>query len=91
MQDNIKFPKVIKVIPNDDYTVLVSFENGKKVLYDMKDNLEGEVFQPLNDINVFKTTCMILNDTLAWDVKGNQDERECIDIDVFTLYELEEV
>ena len=31
----------------------------------------------------------ILNDTLAWDTTGDRDETKCIDIDPFTLYELE--
>ncbi|MDD3340266.1 MAG: DUF2442 domain-containing protein [Lachnospiraceae bacterium] len=87
MQDNIKFPKVINVIPQDDYTVKVFFEDGKVVLYDMKPNLSGKVFRDLRDIGVFKEKCTVLNDTLAWDMSGDGDLRECVDIDVFTLYE----
>lgn len=91
MQDNIKFPKVVKVIPNDDYKVQVFFEDGKQVMYDMTPNLSGEVFRPLKNPEIFKNTCTVLNDTLAWDISGNKDERECIDIDVFTLYQLPEI
>lgn len=30
-----------------------------------------------------------MNDTLVWDITGNRDNRDCIDIDPFTLYEME--
>lgn len=34
--------------------------------------------------------CTILNDTLAWDIAGNRNENECIDINPNTLYSLPE-
>lgn len=33
--------------------------------------------------------CTIMNDTVVWDITGNRDNRDCIDIDPFTLYEME--
>ena len=44
--------------------------------------------QSLQDIQIFKDTCTVLNDTLAWDLTGNRDVSNCIDIDPFTLHEL---
>ena len=82
------FPTVVQVIPQNDYTVFIYFDDGKIVLYDMSSKINKEIFKPLNDIEVFKNTCTVLNGTLAWDLNGNYDPRECIDIDVFTLYEL---
>lgn len=35
--------------------------------------------------------CVILNDTLAWDIGGNRDRTQCLDIDPDMLYELENV
>lgn len=32
--------------------------------------------------------CTILNGTLAWDIAGNRNEQECIDIDPETLHAL---
>ena len=32
-----------------------------------------------------------MNGTLAWDLSGNRDESGCIDIDPFTVYELESI
>ena len=33
--------------------------------------------------------CTIMNDTVVWDITGNRDNRDCIDIDLFILYEME--
>ena len=81
-------PKVVQVIPFEDYTVDVYFEDGKIVRYDMAPFLESGVFKILQNKNFYMTRCTILNDTLAWDVTGTRDEFQCIDIDPETLYSL---
>lgn len=85
------FPKIVQVVPTEDYTVYVYFEDGKIVCYDVKPLLDKEVFAVLRDITLFVSACTILNDTLAWDVSGDRDGAKCIDIDPDTLYELEAV
>ena len=45
----------------------------------------------IRDINAFKEACTVMNGTLAWDISGNRDESSCIDIDPFTVYELESI
>lgn len=82
------FPKVVQVIPMENYSVYVYFEDGKIVCYDMTEMIEKEVFRPLKNIQVFLDTCTVLNDTLAWDIDGNRDSTTCLDIDPDTLYEL---
>lgn len=89
MQDY--FPTVVQVIPLDNFHVQVFFDDGKIVEYDASSDLQGDVFKPLQDIHVFKETCTVLNDTLAWDLDGDRDTTKCIDIDPFTLYELESI
>lgn len=84
------FPEIVQVIPHRDYTVSVYFSDGKIVLYDVKPFLNNEVFSKLRDMEFFMETCTILNDTLAWDLTGNRDESQCIDIDPDTLYSLPE-
>ena len=84
------FPDVVQVIPHEDFTVSVYFSDGKIVLYDIKPFLHTEVFSKIKDIEVFMGTCTILNDTLAWDIAGDRNESECIDIDPDTLYNLPE-
>jgi hypothetical protein len=86
MQDY--FPVVVQVIPLDNYHVQVFFSDGKIVDYNATKDLQNGIFQQLQDIKVFKDTCTVLNDTLAWDLKGNRDTLNCIDIDPFALYEL---
>ena len=85
------FPQIVQVIPTEEYTVYVYFEDGKIVCYDVKPLLEKEIFVALKDITFFMDTCTIMNDTLAWDLSGNRDNSMCIDIDPDTLYELEAV
>lgn len=82
------FPKVVQVIPMENYSVYVYFEDGKIVCYDMIQMIEKEVFRPLKDITVFKEACTVMNDTLAWDIGGNRDNTKCLDIALDTLYDL---
>ncbi|MCI8551297.1 MAG: DUF2442 domain-containing protein [Lachnospiraceae bacterium] len=85
------FPKIVQVVPTEEYTVYVYFEDGKIVCYDVKPLLEKEVFSVLREIEYFIQTCTIMNDTLAWDISGNRDSTKCIDIDPDTLYKLDAV
>lgn len=86
MQDY--FPVVVQVIPHTDYHVHVYFSDGKIVDYDASNDLQYEIFKPLQDVTIFMEACTVLNDTLAWDMTGDRNTSECIDIDPFTLYEL---
>lgn len=83
------FHNVIQVIPYEDYSVYVYFEDGKIVCYNAKPLLEKKVFAPLKDIDFFMNACTILNDTLAWDLSGNRDTSTCLDIDPDMLYSLD--
>lgn len=85
------FHNVVQVIPAKDYTVYVYFEDGKIVCFDVKPLLEKPIFSKLKDLHFFINHCTILNDTLAWDIDGNRDSFNCIDIDPDVLYELEHV
>ena len=46
------FYDIVQVIPYDDYTVYVYFEDGKIVCYNAKPLLDKPVFAPLKDINI---------------------------------------
>lgn len=85
------FHQVVQVVPTEDYTVYVYFEDGKIVCYDVKPLLSKEVFKQLLDKDFFIDACTIMNDTLAWDISGNRDITSCIDIDPDSLYELDAV
>ncbi len=79
---------IIQVTPHVDYTVTVYFSDGKIVIYDVRPKLDQGVFKALKDISVFMKNCKIMNDTLAWDLTGNNDPSQCIDIDPDYLYNL---
>lgn len=81
------YPIVYQVLPNEDYTVYVYFNDGSVRLYDVAPLLEkGTVFEKLLDFHVFKEKIAVMNGTLAWDIDGNRNEYTCIDIDPFTVF-----
>ena len=82
-------PFQVSIHTHEDYTVTVYFCDGKIVTYDARPKLDQGVFQALKDISFFIKNCKIMNDTLAWDLTGNNDPSRCIDIDPDYLYGLE--
>ena len=81
------WPKVVQVLPTDNFEVYAYLNDGSVRLYDAKPLLKKEtVFEPLMDINTFKTKLAVINHTIAWDMGGNRDQYKCIDIDPFTIY-----
>lgn len=80
------FHKVVQVVPTNDFKVYIYFEDGKIKLFDAKDLISKGVFQKLQDPNVFKDSCTVMNQTLAWDISGNYDPTYCLDLDPETLY-----
>lgn len=45
---------ILKVTPGDDYTLLIEFEQGNKVLFNMRPMLKSLPFRILNDPARFK-------------------------------------
>jgi hypothetical protein len=57
-------------------------------LFDVKPLIHPEsVFEPLADIEVFKSKLTVMSDTVAWGLFGEKDPRRCLDLDPFTIYE----
>lgn len=51
-----------------EYKLLVTFEDGVVKLVDLEPYLDGDVFEPLNDIDYFKTVRVNPDiDTIVWD------------------------
>jgi len=46
--------RILKVTPNDDYTLLVEFEHGNKIIFDMKEPIRTLPFSSLEDLSRFK-------------------------------------
>lgn len=77
---------VIQVVPTDDFKVYIYFDSGEIKLFDMKHMLNKGVFKQISNIEAFKSKCTVMNGTLAWDISGNFDEYNCLDIDPETIY-----
>lgn len=77
---------VVQVTPHSNYTVSVLFSDGRDVLYNAVPLLESGVFARLKDIDFFMNHCVVLNQTLAWDISGNFDNTTCLDIDPYSIW-----
>lgn len=69
---------VKKVIPTDDYKLILTFENNETRIFDMYPYLNKGVFRELNDINLFKTV-KVSFDSIEWLNEADMDPE--------TLYE----
>ena len=60
------YPSMKEVIPQDDYTLFLVFENGRKEVLNMKPILDFGVFQRIKDLDKFERV-RIAFDTIEWD------------------------
>lgn len=60
------------VKPQDNYLLLLTFENGEKRQFDMKPYLEFGIFKELKDLNLFKTVRKSF-DSIEWENEADID------------------
>ena len=60
------YPSVSKVLPVEDYTLIIEFDNGESGKLDMKPFLDFGIFQRLKDRNAFRRV-RVAFDTIEWD------------------------
>lgn len=66
--------KIVGVIPNDDFTLTISFDNGEKRVLDMAPMLtKGTVFETFADIKNFRRVYIDENHSIAWDINPDID------------------
>jgi hypothetical protein len=70
-------PYVKSVIPQDDYCLLLTFENGEKRVFDLKPYLEKPVFRKLKNAALFQTA-RVVSGSVKW--QGD------VDLSYDTLY-----
>ena len=70
-------PYVKSVKPQEDYRLLLTFENGEKRVFELKPYLEKPVFRQLKDVVLFKTA-RVVSGSVEW-----QGE---VDLSYDTLY-----
>ncbi|MBF0200342.1 MAG: DUF2442 domain-containing protein [Desulfamplus sp.] len=63
-------PRVKKVLPNPDYTIHLTFDNGEKKVFDVKPYLDKGIFRELKDLKVFNSVKTMIG-SIQW--KGGQD------------------
>lgn len=59
-------PKAISVTAEEDYTLLVKFDNGEIKIFDVKPYLSYKAFEVLKDIKKFKSV-KITGLSVGWD------------------------
>ena len=66
--------RIVEVLPNDDFTLTLSFDNGEKRLLDMAPILKpGTVFEPFADLNNFRRVYLDNDHCVAWDLDPTVD------------------
>ena len=60
------YPSVKQVIPRDDYSLSIVFDNGEHGILDIKPYLDFGVFHRLKDIDLFRQV-KVAFDTVEWD------------------------
>ena len=60
------------VKPQDNYLLLLTFENGEKRHFDMKPYLDFGIFKELKDLRLFKTVKTSF-DSIEWDNEADFD------------------
>jgi len=80
-------PKLYQVVPNKDFSVVLYYDNGEIKTYDCKWILKEQgVFTKIHKIENFMDLCVVMNNTLAFDISGKFDPTYCIDICPDTVY-----
>lgn len=69
--------RITAVIPNDDFTLTITFEGGERRLYDTKPLLKPKtVFEPFMSIDNFKRVYLDDTHCISWDIDPNIDSNQ---------------
>ena len=69
--------RITKVVPRNDFTLVLSFDNGKIRLYDARPLLQaGTVFAPFREWNNFRRVYLDEDHSVCWDIDPNVDSNE---------------
>ena len=68
--------KITAVVPNDDFTLTLSFDNGEKRVFDVTPLLkEGTVFETFLNLEDFKRVYIDDTNCVAWDINPEIDSQ----------------
>ena len=69
--------RITKVVPRNDFTLVLSFDNGEIRLYDARPLLQaGTVFAPFREWNYFRRVYLDEDHSVCWDIDPNVDSNE---------------
>ena len=69
--------RITKVVPRNDFTLVLSFDNGEIRLYDARPLLQaGTVFAPFREWNNFRRVYLDEDHSVCWDMDPNIDSNE---------------
>lgn len=69
--------KAVGVRANDDFTLLIDFDNGERRILDVRPLCEqGTVFARLRSLELFRRVYIDEVHSVAWDIDENVDSRE---------------
>ena len=72
--------RITKVVPRNDFTLVLSFDNGEIRLYDARPLLQaGTVFAPFREWNNFRRVYLDEDHSVCWDIDPNVDSNEVWD------------
>ena len=61
--------RITGVVPNDDYTLTLTFDNGEKRLYNAAPLLQaGTVFAPFRELENFRRVYLDESNCVSWDI-----------------------
>ena len=67
---------IVSVIPSDDFTLLLTFDNGEKRQYDVKPLIQnGTIFECLKEKELFQRVYLDDANCVAWDIDPNVDSK----------------
>jgi len=65
---------IVDVVPNNDFTLILSFDNGEKRIFDVAPLIEkGTVFETFSDLENFKRVYIDEEHCVAWDINPEID------------------
>ena len=66
--------KIVSVVPKEDFTLIISFDNGEKRLLDIKPMLKkNTVFENFCEYENFKKVHVDSDHVICWDIDPNVD------------------
>lgn len=69
--------KISSVVPRNDFTLILGFDNGETRLYDVRPMLqENTVFAPLRDWKNFQRVHLDEDHSVTWDIDTDVDSKK---------------